>query len=98
MSVTLTSVPTPHSPPPTHPLPFSPPTVVVVYGSIYITNQHFLDIDVFNLKFDVLTKINLLFCLRLFAKMRAYLGKDTGHYVQSMPKSVSIQKLASYLH
>ena len=23
---------------------------------------------------------------------------NTGHYVQSMPKSVSIQKLASYLH
>ena len=23
---------------------------------------------------------------------------NTGHYVQSMPKSVSIQKVASYLH
>ena len=23
---------------------------------------------------------------------------NTGHYVQSMPKSVKIQKLASYLH
>ena len=32
------------NPPPNHPLQFSPPIAVVVYGSITITNQHFLDV------------------------------------------------------